>query len=233
MAIANRLARTVVWPDVIICQSRADVRCPADLRDDATQLGNDCGTGSPSEIERLAELHRRYRDGSVHVHVPEALADRRPLDGRSHRKITCPPRPPRWRPHARNLFSSLPVAFDPATFDWSVPRHRRSRFEGRAVSLSRHGGAHRHAGVRRERTRRHRGGAEPSAVHVLALRTLGVSDRRLAAAEGGAESHRAGGHASPLRREHRRRGGGERHQIGAPESREDVGRTGWRLRHLV
>ncbi len=66
-----------------------------------------------SEIERLAELHRLYRDGSVHVHVPAALAtDDRSMDDLVQDYL--PASAAALDAAARNLFSSLPVAFDPA-----------------------------------------------------------------------------------------------------------------------
>ena len=39
-----------------------------------------CGNVA-EELERLAALHRRYREGGIHVHVPEGLTDGgRPLE---------------------------------------------------------------------------------------------------------------------------------------------------------
>ena len=67
-----------------------------------------------SEIERLADLHRLYRDGSVHVHVPAALANRRPIIGRARAGTPAHASAAALEAAAKNLFSSLPVAFDPA-----------------------------------------------------------------------------------------------------------------------
>jgi 4-aminobutyrate aminotransferase-like enzyme len=66
-----------------------------------------------SEIERLAALHRRYRDGCVKVHVPDALSD----SDRILEDLVRQHLPASAAAHdaaAKNLFSSLPVAFDPA-----------------------------------------------------------------------------------------------------------------------
>jgi L-lysine 6-transaminase len=71
-----------------------------------------CGSVT-NEIERLAELHRRYRAGGVHVHVPEALSDGdRTVDDLVQQHF--PSSTAALDAAARNLFSSLPVAFDPA-----------------------------------------------------------------------------------------------------------------------
>ena len=67
----------------------------------------------------------------------------------------------------------------------------------------------------------------------VALRALRVPDRAVAAPQGGAEPHRAGRHAAPLHRQHRRRSGRERDQVGAPESRDDVGGRRRRLHRVV
>jgi 4-aminobutyrate aminotransferase-like enzyme len=75
-------------------------------------LETTCGRVA-DEIERLAALHRRYRDGCVHVHVPAGLAeDNRSLDELVPEHL--PTSAAALEAAARNLFSSLPVAFDPS-----------------------------------------------------------------------------------------------------------------------
>jgi 4-aminobutyrate aminotransferase-like enzyme len=65
------------------------------------------------EIERLGELHRQYRDGGVHVHVPPALfEDDGPLDELIRDYL--PASAAALEAASKNLFYSLPVAFDPS-----------------------------------------------------------------------------------------------------------------------
>jgi 4-aminobutyrate aminotransferase-like enzyme len=74
--------------------------------------GSTCD-GVANEIDRLAALHRRYRDGCVHVHVPAALADSdRIIEDLVQQHL--PSSAAALNAAAKNLFSSLPVAFDPA-----------------------------------------------------------------------------------------------------------------------
>ncbi|HEY7447066.1 MAG TPA: aminotransferase class III-fold pyridoxal phosphate-dependent enzyme [Vicinamibacterales bacterium] len=66
-----------------------------------------------ADLERIAALHRQYRDGRVHVHVPQALYQREaPLDDLIHDVL--PDTNAALEAASRNLFYSLPVAFDPA-----------------------------------------------------------------------------------------------------------------------
>jgi len=70
-----------------------------------------CGNVA-EELERLAALHRRYREGGIHVHVPEGLTDGgRPLEELILDHL--PTSAAALDAASRNLFSSLPVAFDP------------------------------------------------------------------------------------------------------------------------
>src|SRR6185503_4002391 len=64
-------------------------------------------------VEQLAALHHRYRDGRVHVNVPEALFE---IDGPLEELIRehLPASAAALDAASRNLFFSLPVAFDPA-----------------------------------------------------------------------------------------------------------------------
>ena len=68
---------------------------------------------------------------------------------------------------------------------------------------------------------------------VSRLRALGVSDDSFASHEGGARQDRARGHAAALRRQHGRRGGRERDQVGSPQPRARRGRARRGLHHLV
>ena len=115
----------------------------------------------------------------------------------------------------------------------SVSRDHRSRRRRSALPLSRHGRADRHAGVRQKRSGGGPGDPRVAAVRDVALRPFGISDRPVAAAQGRAEPYRAGRDAAPLHRQHRRRGGRERDQVGAPQSRHDVGRRRRRLHRVV
>ncbi len=65
-----------------------------------------------ANIERLAGLHYRYRDGRIHVNVPEALFE---TDGPIDELIKdqLPASAAALEAASRNLFCSLPVAFDP------------------------------------------------------------------------------------------------------------------------
>jgi len=64
-------------------------------------------------VERLAGLHCRYRDGRVHVNVPEALFETdEALEELIHDHL--PASAAALEAASRNLFCSLPVAFDPA-----------------------------------------------------------------------------------------------------------------------
>jgi L-lysine 6-transaminase len=66
-----------------------------------------------STVEQLAALHYRYRDGRVHVNVPEALFE---VDGPLDELIRdhLPASAVALDAASKNLFFSLPVAFDPA-----------------------------------------------------------------------------------------------------------------------
>ena len=63
-------------------------------------------------LERVRRLDARYRAGDIHVHVPAELADDEPLEGLIRRAL--PDSSAALDGAARNLFFSLPVAFDPA-----------------------------------------------------------------------------------------------------------------------
>jgi L-lysine 6-transaminase len=64
-------------------------------------------------IEHLLELNRRYRAGEIRVHVPDALQDdQRTLEQLVERHL--PASHAALNTAARNLFFSLPVAFDPS-----------------------------------------------------------------------------------------------------------------------
>ena len=85
----------------------------ADVLADAMKAVDSTLRNAARDIERLAELHRRYREGSVHVHVPERLADEsRPLEDLVQDHL--PASAAALNAAAKNLFSSLPVAFDPS-----------------------------------------------------------------------------------------------------------------------
>ncbi len=66
-----------------------------------------------ADLERISGLNRCYREGRIHVHVPEALyADDGPLDDLVQEYL--PTSNAALEAASRNLFYSLPVAFDPA-----------------------------------------------------------------------------------------------------------------------
>ena len=116
----------------------------------------------------------------------------------------------------------------------AVPRDRRSRRGRPAVPLPRHGRAHRHAGLRRERSG---GRSAPCSSRCRSSSSRYAHSEyqtvAVAAPQGRAEPHRAGRHAAPLRRQHRRRGGRERDQGGADEPRDDVAGRRRRLHRVV
>jgi 4-aminobutyrate aminotransferase-like enzyme len=64
-------------------------------------------------LDRIASLQTRYRDGDLHVHMPEGLLD---ADGQLHDVVAaCFPTSRALLNGASNgLFFSLPIAFDPA-----------------------------------------------------------------------------------------------------------------------
>ena len=102
-------------------------------------------------LERVAQLNARYRAGEVHAYVPEALRDsERSLEelvrGASA-GFAC-------RARGRLAQPVLLAAgrVRSGRVGRTVPRGRRSRRRRPAVPLSRHGRAHRHAGLRRERS---------------------------------------------------------------------------------
>ena len=66
-----------------------------------------------ADLERLGALHRSYREGRIHVHVPAALesADG-PLDDLVQEYL--PTSKAALEAASKSLFYSLPVAFDPA-----------------------------------------------------------------------------------------------------------------------
>ena len=173
-----------------------------------------------ANIERLAGLHYRYRDGRIHVNVPEALFE---TDGPIDELIKdhLPASAAALEAASRNLFCSLPVAFDPASFDWSVPGHRRSRPAGQPYRFLDMG-----ALIATQAF----GENDPTVVEAM-LNHLPYAVSRYAHSEYQtavslrlkAELDRIAPrrHAAPLRGQHRRRGGGERDQVGAAESRED------------
>ncbi len=76
------------------------------------RLETACDTAA-ANVERLAGLHCRYRDGRVHVNVPEALFE---TDGPLDELIQyhLPASTAALEAASKNLFCSLPVAFDPA-----------------------------------------------------------------------------------------------------------------------
>ena len=195
-------------------------------------LETTCGRVA-NEIERLAALHRRYRDGCVHVHVPAGLAeDNRSLDELVPEHL--PTSAAALEAAARNLFFSLPVAFDPAesigpylaTADRDADGQPYRFLDMGALIATQAFGENDPAVVEAvldsAACTRHRATRTPSTRPAVSLR-LKAELNRIAPA----------GNAAPLRREHRRRGGRERHQVRAPESRADVGRAGRRLHHLV
>jgi 4-aminobutyrate aminotransferase-like enzyme len=63
-------------------------------------------------LERVRRLDARYRAGDIHVHVPAELAHDEPLEGLIRRALRDSSTA--LDAAARNLFFSLPVAFDPA-----------------------------------------------------------------------------------------------------------------------
>jgi 4-aminobutyrate aminotransferase-like enzyme len=66
-----------------------------------------------ADLERLGALHRRYREGRIHVHVPPALVSAdEPLDDLVHEYL--PASKAALEAASKSLFYSLPVAFDPA-----------------------------------------------------------------------------------------------------------------------
>ena len=65
------------------------------------------------DLDRLAALHRCYRNGRIHVHVPDALREGDgPLDELTREHL--PASDAALEAASRSLFWSLPVAFDPA-----------------------------------------------------------------------------------------------------------------------
>ncbi len=76
------------------------------------RLETACDTAA-ANVERLAGLHCRYRDGRVHVNVPEALFE---TDGPLDELIQyhLPASTAALEAASKNLFCSLPVEFDPA-----------------------------------------------------------------------------------------------------------------------
>ena len=63
-------------------------------------------------LERVASLHRRYREGEIHVHIPAALEDSDLSLDELIRKC-LPASSAALEAASRSLFFSLPVAFDP------------------------------------------------------------------------------------------------------------------------
>jgi len=76
------------------------------------RLETACDTASAT-VEQLAALHYRYRDGRIHVNVPEALFE---ADGMLEELVRdhLPASSAALDAASKNLFFSLPVAFDPA-----------------------------------------------------------------------------------------------------------------------
>jgi 4-aminobutyrate aminotransferase-like enzyme len=65
-----------------------------------------------AELDRIADLHRQYREGLVHVHVPDALHEGGgPLEDLIQRHL--PASNAALEAAAKSLVYSLPVAFDP------------------------------------------------------------------------------------------------------------------------
>ena len=183
-------------------------------------------------LDTVTELEARYRAGSVHVSVPQGLLDsERPLDDLVAECL--PASNAALVAAAKGLFFSLPVAFDPAesigpflaTAD-RAPDGEPYRFldMGALIATQGFGENDPRPGARHRR--------EP-ALHRGTLRALRIPNGALAAPQGGARPHRAGGYAAALRGQHRRRGGGERDQGRAPAPRPHRGREGWRLHHLL
>ena len=117
---------------------------------------------------------------------------------------------------SRSLFFSLPVAFDPAESVGTVPRA--------SVDRDAAGQPYRFLDMGALIATQAFGENDPAVVRAVleslpfvdvALRAFRIPDRAVAAPQGRAEPHRAGRHAAPLRRQHRRRGGRERDQVRA------------------